>query len=72
MIERLAPTDGFELFRVTEEEEYFPLPRQLRTFLAALQGAVEGGFTARLPGRPGLLERDREWNATEALDLIRS
>ncbi len=72
VIERLAPTDGFELFRVTEEEEYFPLPRQLRTFLAALQGAVEGGFTARLPGRPGLLERDREWNATEALDLIRS
>lgn len=71
VIERIAPSEGFELFRVTDEEEYFPLPRQLRGFLNALQAAVEGGLTARAPGRPGLLERDREWTATEALELIR-
>ena len=71
VIDRIAPTEGFELFRVTDEEEYFPLPRQLRGFLSALQAAVEGGFTARRPGRPGLLENDRDWSATEALQLIR-
>ncbi len=71
VIDRIDPSDGFELFGLTDEEEYFPLPRQLRSFLSALQAAVEGGFTARRPGRPGLLENDRDWTATEALQLIR-
>ncbi len=71
VIDRIGPSDGFELFSVTDEEEYFPLPRQLRGFLTALQAAVEGGFTARVPGRPGLLENDRDWTATEALQLVR-
>jgi 4-hydroxy-3-methylbut-2-enyl diphosphate reductase len=71
VIDRINPPEGFELFRVTDEEEYFPLPRQLRGFLTALQSAVEGGFTARHPGREGLLENDRQWTATEALQLIR-
>ena len=71
VIDRIEPADGFELFSVTDEEEYFPLPRQLRGFLTALQAAVEGGFTARNPGRPGLLEHDRNWTATEALQLVR-
>ncbi len=70
VIDRINPSDGFELFRVTDEEEYFPLPRQLRGFLTALQAAVEGGFTARKPGQPGLLENDRDWTATEALQLV--
>jgi 4-hydroxy-3-methylbut-2-enyl diphosphate reductase len=59
-----------EVLRVTTEDEYFPLPPSLRTLLVALQGAVEGGVSARLPGRPGLLEQDRSWGAAEALDLI--
>lgn len=71
VIDRINPSDGFELFSVTDEEEYFPLPRQLRGFLSALQAAVEGAFTARYPGRPGLLEKDRDWTAREALQLIR-
>jgi 4-hydroxy-3-methylbut-2-enyl diphosphate reductase len=71
VIDRIHPSDGFELFSETDEEEYFPLPRQLRGFLTALQAAVEGGFTARVPGRPGLLENDRDWTATEALQLVR-
>ncbi len=71
VIDRIGPSDGFELFSVTDEAEYFPLPRQLRGFLTALQAAIEGGFTARVPGRPGLLENDRDWTATEALQLVR-
>jgi 4-hydroxy-3-methylbut-2-enyl diphosphate reductase len=71
VIDRLAPTLGFELATVTEEEEYFPLPPQLRTFVALVQALVEAGVTARRPGEVGRLEKDREWTATEALNLIR-
>jgi 4-hydroxy-3-methylbut-2-enyl diphosphate reductase len=70
VIARLDPSQGFELLRVTDEEEYFPLPPQLRAFLSALQTLVEAAYTARVPGREGLLERDREWTAAEALALI--
>jgi 4-hydroxy-3-methylbut-2-enyl diphosphate reductase len=70
VIDRLAPSQGFELWRVTEEGEYFPLPPQLRAFVSTLQTLVEAGVTASKPGGESWLERDREWTATEALDLI--
>jgi 4-hydroxy-3-methylbut-2-enyl diphosphate reductase len=69
VIDRLGPLHGFELLTVTDEEEYFPLPPQLRSFVTTLQKLVEGGFAARGAGE-GLLERDRDWTATEALSLI--
>lgn len=71
VIDRLAPRLGFELATVTEEEEYFPLPPQLRSFVTTLQRLVEAGFTAP-EGGAGLLERDRSWTATEALSLVAS
>lgn len=70
VIEAIAPTDGVEVVRVTTEGEYFPLPRDLRRLLAALQAAVEGGYSARRPGEAGELENDREWTANEALALL--
>lgn len=70
VIDRINPTAGFELWSSTEEEEYFPLPPQLRAFVTTLQTLVEAGVTASKPGGESLLERDREWTATEALDLI--
>lgn len=70
VIERLQPRHGFDLWRASEEEEYFPLPPQLRAFVATLQTLVEAGVTATRPNDESLLERDREWTATEALDLI--
>jgi 4-hydroxy-3-methylbut-2-enyl diphosphate reductase len=69
VIDRLVPLHGFELLTVTDEEEYFPLPPQLRSFVTTLQKLVEGGFAAHGAGE-GLLERDRDWTATEALSLI--
>lgn len=69
VIDRLNPIHGFELLTVTDEEEYFPLPPQLRSFVTTLQQLVEAGFTAKASGQ-GPLERDREWTATEALELI--
>lgn len=70
VIDRLAPTRGFELVSTTEEAEYFPLPPQLRAFVMTLQNLVEAGVTARQSREPALLDRDREWTATEALRLI--
>ena len=70
VIAAIEPVRGVEVVRVTEEGEYFPPPPQLRSFLKALQGAVEAGVTARKPGEPGLLEEDRSWGATEALGML--
>jgi 4-hydroxy-3-methylbut-2-enyl diphosphate reductase len=70
VIDRLAPTVGFELWRTTEEQEYFPLPPQLRAFVTTLQLLVEAGVTASKTGADSWIEKDREWTATEALDLI--
>jgi hypothetical protein len=72
VIDRLDPAQGFELWSTTEEAEYFPLPPQLRGFVTTLCTLVEAGVTARPAADPGWLERDREWTATEALDLISS
>jgi 4-hydroxy-3-methylbut-2-enyl diphosphate reductase len=72
VIDRLNPVQGFELWSVTREQEYFPLPPQLRSFVATLQTLVEAGVTASKSGGESWLERDREWTATEALDLISS
>lgn len=72
VIERVNPRLGFELASVTREGEYFPLPPQLRGFVSVLQTLVEASVTAKPPGEEGWLERDREWTATEALELIRT
>ncbi len=70
VIEAVGPTEGVDELRVTNEDEYFPLPPSLRAFLSALQGAVEGAYAARKPGAPGPLDGDRSWSAAEALELI--
>ena len=46
VLERLAPNNGIELVRVTEEDEYFPPPRNIRE----LQVAIESSATVLLGG----------------------
>lgn len=70
VIDRIAPTMGFEVWSTIEEGEYFPLPPQLRSFVLTLQALVEAGLTAKSADGESWLERDREWTATEALSLI--
>ena len=70
VIERIDPSEGSELVKVTAEDEYFPLPPQLRRLMASLQALVEGGFSCRSPGQAGPVENDREFTATEALAII--
>jgi 4-hydroxy-3-methylbut-2-enyl diphosphate reductase len=70
VIEAAAPGASVELLSVSTEDEYFPPPPQLRSLLGVLQGAVEGGFSARRPGLAGPLDDDRSWGATEALEAL--
>ena len=39
VIARLAPRDGVELVHVTDEDEYFPPPRDLRELAARMETA---------------------------------
>jgi 4-hydroxy-3-methylbut-2-en-1-yl diphosphate reductase len=41
VIERLAPANGVEVVHVTDEDEYFPPPRELRELQARLSTAAE-------------------------------
>ncbi len=70
VIAAIAPTSGTRLARVTEEDEYFPLPPQLRSFMQSLQALVEGGFACRAPGEQGPVELDRHTSATDALAIL--
>ena len=70
VIDSVNPVSGVEVVSVTDEGEYFPPPPQLRALVGVLQSVVEGGLTARHPGRPGPLDDDRAWDATGALDLL--
>jgi len=70
VIEFLAPANGVELVRVTEEDEYFPPPRNIRE----LQVAIEDAATALLGGsmltRPGM--DDRSLAASQVLASLKS
>ena len=70
VIKALEADSGVEAVRVIDEDEYFPLPSALRKFIKTLQLLVEGAYAARKPGLPGRIEQDRQWGATEALELL--
>jgi 4-hydroxy-3-methylbut-2-enyl diphosphate reductase len=65
VLERIAPREGVEVVRITDEDEYFPPPRAIRE----LQNSIEIASTAMLGG--ALLERpvmdDRSLPASEVL-----
>jgi 4-hydroxy-3-methylbut-2-enyl diphosphate reductase len=68
VLARLAPHHGVEVVRITEEDEYFPPPRNIRE----LQVSIEQASTALLGGslleRPGL--DDRSLPASEVLAAL--
>ena len=69
IIEFLAPTDGVERLRVTDEDEYFPPPRHLRD----LQSAV-GVAAAAMVGGPVQASAsfdDRSLAASDVLSALR-
>ncbi|MDP9334962.1 MAG: 4-hydroxy-3-methylbut-2-enyl diphosphate reductase [Actinomycetota bacterium] len=70
VIARLAPRDGVEVVRVTDEDEYFPPPRELRELIPALDAAAAlmlGGDVTALRGAGGPFADDRALDASGVL-----
>lgn len=73
VIARLDPRDGVETVRVTDEAEYFPLPRELRDLLRALSRALAFSLGAPAPvASPTDVPDDRSRAASEVLDSLAS
>jgi 4-hydroxy-3-methylbut-2-en-1-yl diphosphate reductase len=67
VIARLAPTDGVEEIRITDEDEYFPPPRELRELVSAVEAAIS--VSLGVPPRPPSLP-DREVAASDVLAAL--
>jgi 4-hydroxy-3-methylbut-2-en-1-yl diphosphate reductase len=70
VIARLAPTHGVELVRVTEEDEYFPPPKELREMVPAIAAAFAFGLGAPPPAASPLAN-DRSTAASDVLAQLR-
>jgi 4-hydroxy-3-methylbut-2-enyl diphosphate reductase len=78
VVARLAPLEGVEEVHVTEEDEYFPPPPELRDLLRGLAAAVAVGLGAPPPrdGREavgperGVEVGDRQISAADVLDQL--
>ena len=69
VVARLAPRGGTEVVRVTDEEEYFPLPPELRDLARGLTVAL--GIALNVAVDPGaVLAQDRAVTASEVLESL--
>lgn len=65
VLARLAPRNGVDEIRITDEDEYFPPPRSLRELLTALDVVATLGLGGSITERPDL--DDRHIDASEVL-----
>jgi 4-hydroxy-3-methylbut-2-en-1-yl diphosphate reductase len=68
VIARLAPREGVEEVRITDEDEYFPPPRELRDLLAGLDVVATFAFGGSVPDRPTI--QDRHLEASDVLEML--
>jgi 4-hydroxy-3-methylbut-2-en-1-yl diphosphate reductase len=68
VIARLAPREGVEEVRITDEDEYFPPPRNLRELLGAIDAVTSFGLGGAPNGRPPI--NDRQIKASEVLATL--
>ncbi|MDQ3978000.1 MAG: 4-hydroxy-3-methylbut-2-enyl diphosphate reductase, partial [Actinomycetota bacterium] len=68
VINRLDPTEGVEEVHVTDEDEYFPPPRELRELLGGIDAVVS--LTLGGPPRSQSLGDDRRVAASDVLDAL--
>ena len=69
VIAKLAPRHGVQEVRITDEDEYFPPPRNLRELLTAIDLGATLGFGGPLRDRPAV--NDRHVHASEVLATLR-
>jgi len=68
VIARLSPTEGVVPVHVTDEDEYFPPPRELRELMGALDTVAPIVFGGALPDAPqGAFTDDRRLDASTVL-----
>jgi 4-hydroxy-3-methylbut-2-enyl diphosphate reductase len=72
VIGRLQPRDGVELVSVTDEDEYFPPPPELRELLAALDTVMAATLGGPAPPGNRLLAEDRRLAASDVLAALSS
>ncbi|MGQ0830387.1 MAG: 4-hydroxy-3-methylbut-2-enyl diphosphate reductase [Microthrixaceae bacterium] len=68
VVAHLAPLHGVEEVRITDEDEYFPPPRELRDLLTAVDVLATFSLGGSVPDRPGLL--DRALHASDVLAAL--
>jgi 4-hydroxy-3-methylbut-2-enyl diphosphate reductase len=68
VIARLGPRDGIEEVSITEEDEYFPPPRELRDLLAGVDVLATFALGGSVPQRPSL--NDRQLQASDVLAML--
>jgi 4-hydroxy-3-methylbut-2-enyl diphosphate reductase len=68
VIARLAPVEGVEEVRITDEDEYFPPPRNLRDLLGAIDVVATVGLGGSLAARPQ--PTDRQLHASDVLAAL--
>jgi 4-hydroxy-3-methylbut-2-en-1-yl diphosphate reductase len=68
VIARLDPTGGVEEVRITDEDEYFPPPRELRDLLAGVDVLATFALGGSVPDRPAL--NDRRLEASDVLAML--
>ena len=68
VLERLAPRDGVEEVSLTDEDEYFPPPRNLRDLLVGIDALATFALGGPVDARPAVNER--QVRASEALRML--
>ncbi len=68
VIARLGPSEGVEEVSITEEDEYFPPPRELRDLLAGVDVLATFALGGSVPERPSL--NDRQLQASDVLAML--
>ena len=68
VIARLAPAEGVDEVRITDEDEYFPPPRELRDRLSGVDVRATFGFGGSVPDRPEV--NDRQLRASDVLAML--
>ena len=68
LLARLAPRDGVEVVAVTDEDEYFPPPRNIRDLQAAIEVAATSMLGGALLTRPSM--DDRSLPASDVLAAL--
>jgi 4-hydroxy-3-methylbut-2-en-1-yl diphosphate reductase len=68
VIARLDPAQGVDEVRITDEDEYFPPPRELRDLVAGIDVIATFGFGGSVPDRPEI--NDRQLRASDVLAML--